>query len=106
MTASATRAFKCASDIVKSVKPSELSVAQWSKSVARNMGLVEVSANKASTAIQKASAPQPAPFPTQATGSLGKLGDNKNIEQQAQFPTKATEEIGKLTDNAIKAKDA
>src|SRR5699024_12410693 len=101
MTASATRAFKCASDIVKSVKPSELSVAHWSKSVARNMGLVEVSANKASTAIQKASAPQPAPFPTQATGSLGKLGDNKNIGQPAPFPTQATGELGKLDRKSV-----
>src|SRR5699024_4577876 len=99
MASSGTRAFKWSSDIVKSVKTSELSVAQWSKSVARNMGLVEVSANKASTAIQKASAPQPAPFPTQATGSLGKLGDNKNIGQPAPFPTQATGELGKLTDN-------
>src|SRR5699024_8007976 len=106
MASSGTRAFKWSSDIVKSVKTSELSVAQWSKSVARNMGLVEVSANKASTAIQKASAPQPAPFPTQATGSLGKLGDNKNIGQPAPFPTQATGELGKLTDNANKAKGA
>src|SRR5699024_6556798 len=70
------------------------------------MGLVEVSANKASTAIQKASAPQPAPFPTLATGSLGKLGDNKNIGQPAPFPTQSTGELGKLTDNANKAKGA
>lgn len=83
MASSGARAFKWSGDVVKSVKSSELSVAQWAKSVARNMGLAEASANKASVAIKKASvqptvAPTkgvgvPAPLPTQATGELGKL---------------------------------